>query len=126
MTVRVAIPVKLARLRVWVDKGRRWSSVDRLILWALAAAPRTAGALAEAADLPPPLVNEIVVRMMHFGWVELAATSAGAAFQATAVGQQALNEFEDLPPITRRVGRRISFAILPCGFGRLRKRDHAR
>jgi len=30
--VRVAVPVKLARLRVWVDKGRHWSGVDRLIL----------------------------------------------------------------------------------------------
>ena len=33
--VRVAVPVKLARLRVWVDKGRHWSGVDRLVLWAL-------------------------------------------------------------------------------------------
>jgi hypothetical protein len=39
--------VKLARLRVWVDKGRHWSGVGRLILWALAVEPCTSSELAK-------------------------------------------------------------------------------
>jgi cardiolipin synthase A/B len=113
VTIRVAIPVKLARLRVWVEKGRRWSAVDRLVLWSLSETPRTARSLAEIAGLPHRLVNEMIVRMMHFGWIELVATPTGAAFQATAVGAQAISEFDDLPRVTRQSGRRISFLIEP-------------
>lgn len=69
--VRVAVPVKLARLRVWVDKGRHWSGVDRLILWALAVEPSTAGELAKVARIPARLITEIILRMMRFGWVNL-------------------------------------------------------
>lgn len=75
--VRVAVPVKLARLRVWVDKGRHWSGVDRLILWALAVEPCTAGELAKVARIPARLIAEIILRMMRFGWVELAASQKG-------------------------------------------------
>ena len=68
--VRVAVPVKLARLRVWVDKGRHWSGVDRLILWALAVEPCTSSELAKVARILARLITEIILRMMRFGWVE--------------------------------------------------------
>jgi cardiolipin synthase A/B len=121
--VRVAVPVKLARLRVWIDKGRHWSSVDRLVLWALAQEPYAAGDLSKAAHIPARLVAEIVLRMMRFGWVELAATSKGALFRATAVGREVVETFETLPPVTRRVPRRISFALEPFAWRAYGLRD---
>jgi phosphatidylserine/phosphatidylglycerophosphate/cardiolipin synthase-like enzyme len=118
--VRIAVPVKLARLRVWVDKGRHWSGVDRLILWALAVEPSTASELAKVARIPARLITEIILRMMRFGWVELAAAPKGASFRATEAGREVVETFETLPPVTRRVPRRVSFTIEPfawCAYG---------
>lgn len=114
--VRVAVPVKLARLRVWVDKGRHWSGVDRLILWALAVEPCTSGELAKVARIPARLINEIILRMMRFGWVELAAAPKGASFRATEAGREVVETFETLPPVTRRIARRITFAMEPFAW----------
>ncbi len=121
--VRVAVPVKLARLRVWVDKGRHWSGVDRLILWALAVEPCTASELAKVARIPARLIAEIILRMMRFGWVELAAAPKGASFRATEAGREVVETFETLPPVTRRVTRRISFAMEPFAWRAYGLRD---
>jgi cardiolipin synthase A/B len=80
MTVRVAVPLRIARMRVWVDKGNDWSAVDRLILWALTERPRTSVDLAETTHVPARLINSIILRLMHAGWVELAAGSGDAGF----------------------------------------------
>jgi cardiolipin synthase A/B len=90
VTVRVAIPMKLARLRAWVDKGRYWSAIDRLILWALLERPQTSQQLSTKANLPRRLINEIILRLMRVGWVELAATPSGVAFRGTAAGEEAV------------------------------------
>ncbi|QGM99816.1 phospholipase D-like domain-containing protein [Methylocystis parvus] len=121
--VRVAVPVKLARLRVWVDKGRHWSGVDRLILWALAAEPSTAGELAKVARIPARLIAEIILRMMRFGWVELAAAPKGASFRATEAGREVVETFATLPPVTRRIARRISFSMEPFAWRAYGLRD---
>ncbi len=138
--IRVAVPVKLARLKVWVDKGRHWSAVDKLILWALAQKPRSSAELAIEAEIPPRLITEIILRMMRFGWIELTADSKGAAFRATDAGREVIETFETLPPMTRRTSRRVSFVMEPVawrayGFRGLRpyrlteieiiERDHA-
>ena len=121
--VRVAVPVKLARLRVWVDKGRHRSGVDRLILWALAVEPSTAGELAKVARIPARLITEIILRMMRFGWVELAAAPKGASFRATEAGREVVETFETLPPVTRRMPRRITFAMEPFAWRAYGLRD---
>ena len=121
--VRVAVPVKLARLRVWVDKGRHWSGVDRLILWALAVEPSTASELAKTARIPARLITEIILRMMRFGWVELAAAQRGASFRATEAGREVVETFETLPPVTRRVARRVSFSMEPFAWRAYGLRD---
>ena len=121
--VRVAVPVKLARLRVWVDKGRHWSGVDRLILWALAVEPCTSSELAKVARIPARLITEIILRMMRFGWVELAAAPKGASFRATEAGRDVVETFETLPPVTRRMPRRITFAMEPFAWRAYGLRD---
>jgi len=121
--VRVAVPVKLARFRVWVDKGRHWSAVDRLILWALAQSPRTASDLGALACIPTRIVTEVILRMMRFGWVELAATQGAVLFRATETGRDAIETFETLPPVIRRVPRRISFTMEPFSLRAFGLRD---
>jgi cardiolipin synthase A/B len=106
--IRVAVPVKLARLKVWVDKGRHWSAVDKLILWSLAQKPWSGAELADEAGIPARLVIEIILRMMRFGWIEFAAGPSGASFRATEAGREVIETFETLPPMTRRSSRRVS------------------
>jgi cardiolipin synthase len=112
-TCRVAVPVKLARLRVRIEKGRHWTAVDHLILWALAANPRTSQTIAGELGVPARLVNEIVLNLMRAGWVELAATPGGLAFRATDDGASAVRDFDSLPEVTRPVSRPLSFLIEP-------------
>jgi phosphatidylserine/phosphatidylglycerophosphate/cardiolipin synthase-like enzyme len=113
MTVRVAVPIKIARLRAWVEKGRNWNAVDRLMLWALSERPRTAQALAVEAKIPSRLVNEIVLKLMRAGWVELSATPTGVAFRATETGASVVKDLDTLPALSRQVSRRLSFVIEP-------------
>lgn len=113
MTIRVAVPIRLARMRVWVDKGNDWSAVDRLVLWALTTKPRTSIDLSHEALVPARLLNGIILRLMRAGWVELAATTNTVAFRATKTGREALEEAETLPIVPRRVSRRLTFAIEP-------------
>jgi cardiolipin synthase len=113
MTVRVAVPIRVARLRVWVEKGRQWNSVDRLILWALSEQSWTSHRLGEEACLPQRLVNEVILRLMRAGWVELAANPRGVSFRATEAGREAIAEFDYLPVITKQVSRRLFFVIEP-------------
>lgn len=122
-TIRVAVPVKLARLRVWVDKGRHWSAADKLVLWALAKKPRSSAELASEAGIPARLVTEIILRMMRFGWIEFMADTSGAAFRATEAGREVIETFETLPPMTRRLSRRISFVLEPVAWGAYSLRD---
>jgi hypothetical protein len=100
-------------MRVWVDKGNDWSAVDRLILWALANEPRTSVDLAETTHVPPRLINSIILRLMHAGWVELAAGSIGVGFRATNMGQEALEYADVLPIVPQRTSRRLTFTIEP-------------
>jgi cardiolipin synthase A/B len=112
-TCRVAVPVKLARLRVRIEKGRHWTAVDHLVLWALAGKPRTSQALADELHVPPRLINEIVLNLMRAGWVELAATPSGLAFRANEDGSEMVRDFDRLPAATRPVSRPLSFLVEP-------------
>jgi cardiolipin synthase len=113
MIVRVAVPVKVARLRMWVDKGNDWSAVDRLILWALTEKAQNSQDLAQVAKIPARLLNGIILRLMHAGWVELAATPKGVGFRATEAGREAVEAFEILPVVFRNLPRRLSFVVEP-------------
>jgi hypothetical protein len=100
-------------MRVWVDKGNDWSAVDRLILWALTTEPRTSADLSEIAHIPPRLINSIILRLMHAGWVELAAGSSRVGFRATDLGREAIEYSDVLPIVPRRTSRRLTFTVEP-------------
>lgn len=113
MTARVTVPVKVARLRVRVEKGRHWTAVDHMVLLALTESARNSEALSLQMDIPRRIVNEIILNLMRAGWVELSATPGGLAFRATDDGAEVLREFDTLPAITRPVSRPLSFVIEP-------------
>lgn len=123
MTVRIAIPVKVARLRVWVDRGKHWTAVDHLVLWALATRPRSSHELAAEMRIPARIVNEIILNLMRVGWVELAATKEGLAFHATNDGMEVAADPDALPTIVRQAARRLSFLIEPFTLRAFTLRD---
>src|SRR5712672_1891950 len=56
--IQVAIPVLRGKRRFHVEKGKRWSVVEHLMLDAVAKRPASAAELAQRSDLPRRVVVE--------------------------------------------------------------------
>lgn len=110
MSVRVAIPVYFATVRLHVEKGRQWNAVEHALLFAVCEEPRSGAELAEHSNIPVRIVIEVMIRLMRAGWVELEGGPAGFRFRATAAGRATVTK-ETLPAITRPASRNGSFAI---------------
>jgi cardiolipin synthase len=110
MTVRIAVPIQYSSVRVHVDKGRQWSVVEHLLLFALKERSRTATELAESSDLPPRMVVEALIYLMRAGWVEIVVKGDRTEFAITA-GGLANVDLPLLPVITELVSRPMKFAI---------------
>ena len=122
MSARVAFPVLYAALRLHLDKGRQWSVVEHLLLYALCGKPRTAAELSVEGNLPRRLVIEVIIRLIRVGWVELVSVRRQVGFRATAAGRNIVMQ-DTLPAVTRPVSRWASFAI-DCLTGKVfRARD---
>ena len=111
MTVWIAVPVTLARLQAVVDAGIHWNALDRLVLWALKEQPQYAADLAAQLSLPARLLNEIVVKLMRFGWAEMQPDTL--AFRASLAGQRVLHVEGGLPSLEREEPRGVRVVIEP-------------
>jgi cardiolipin synthase len=107
--VQVAIPMLRGTRHFYIQKGRRWSVVEHLMLDAVARRPATAITLSEKSCLPRRVVVEAFIRLMRVCWVELLATDTGSVFTATESGKAQLGS-SDLPAATTREGRWMSFS----------------
>lgn len=92
--IQVAFPVLTGRRRFHVEKGRRWSLVEHLMLDAVVRQPSSAAELAERSNLPKRIVVEAFIRLMRVGWVELAPEAQGMTFNATAAGRAQIDSGE--------------------------------
>lgn len=108
--VKVAIPLYRGRRRFHLEKGRRWSAVEHLVLAGLADGPKTAAELAAAGDMPHRLAVEMLIRLMRAGWVELRPTSTGTLFNASESGVAAA-AMDELPILTKPASRVMNFLI---------------
>ena len=111
MSQIVAIPVLRMSARVVLEKGRGWSAVDELVLWALSRAPVSASALAEESNLPRRVVIEIIIRMMRFRLVEAVLVEGTPAFQTTEYGSNVVRSGSQIPTSKRRTSRNVSFIV---------------
>lgn len=109
--VIVAVPVLRVSARVIFEKGRGWSAVDELILWALSRRPRSAGVLAEEVKLPRRVVLEIVFRMMRFRLVEVVLADGIPAFRATSYGAAIVTGGDEIPALKKKMSRKVSFVV---------------
>ncbi|MGY4198914.1 hypothetical protein [Bradyrhizobium sp. USDA 4520] len=102
--VQVAFPVLRGKKLFKIEKGRRWSIVEHLLLQAVSEEPASAEALEKTACLPRRVIIEAFVRLMRASWVEMISTRKGTEFQATALGrvQAALDDLPTFPQVQHR------------------------
>lgn len=111
MSVLIAIPVFRIACKVGIDRGRVWSVVDELILWAITRQSKSINALAESADLPPQMIIASIARLMRFRLVEITVSEGSIAFRASPFGFKSVSSGNPLPFYPKRISRRVSFVI---------------
>lgn len=108
--VQVVFQVLKGTRRFIVEKGRRWSVVEHLLLDAVSRGPGSAADLAVASHLPRRVIVEAFIRLMRAGWVEVVVTSKGSLFRITHSGAARVHQ-EQLPAATITEPRWRGFAI---------------
>lgn len=109
-SVRVAVPLFRGKRRFHLEKGRRWSVAEHIVLASLAERPRSADDLAREGRMHRRLALEMLIRLMRAGWVELRPGGAGTVFQASPAGIVAAGRAE-LPVIARPLSRWMNFVV---------------
>lgn len=107
----IAIPVFRLSCKVGIDRGRAWSIVDEMLLWATAVRPRSIAQLSSEANLPRQIVVASIARLMRFRLVELTVKENSAKFQTSAYGREIVESGRPLPFFPKRELRRVSFVI---------------
>lgn len=107
----IALPCYRVSAKVGIDKGRAWSVVDELILWATSLQSRSIAQLATDAGLHRRLVVASIARLMRFRLVELTVQGQGATFRASDYGREVVVSGAPLPFFPTRETKRVSFVI---------------
>lgn len=121
-TVQVVFQVLRGTRRFIIEKGRRWSVIEHLLLDAASRGPATAADLATASRLPRRVIVEAFIRLMRAGWVEVVVTTKGSLFQITPAGAARVDQ-DQLPAATVTEPRWRSFAIEPITGSVFRGRE---
>jgi cardiolipin synthase len=120
--IHVVFPVLRGTRRFFVEKGRRWSVIEHLLLDAVCRQPASAAELATKSSLPRGVVVEAFIRLMRAGWVEIAATTSRPVFRATPMGLVKA-PFDQLPAATVTEPKWHGFAIDQVTGGVFRSRE---
>lgn len=110
MIRRVAVPIIYSTVRLHLEKGRRWSVAEHLLLYALSEGENTAEELARQSGLHPRMVVQALVNLMRVGWVEILVTGERVRFAITTGGSAHVGK-EELPVITEPVTKDLKFAV---------------
>lgn len=109
-SVRVAVPLFRGKRRFHLEKGRRWSVAEHIVLARLAEQACSANEVAQEGRIHRRLALEMLIRLMKAGWVELRPDSRGTVFQASPAGIAAASRAE-LPVIARPLSRWMNFLV---------------
>lgn len=107
----IAIPVFRVSAKVGIDRGRAWSVLDELILWAISQRSRSIAQLATEAGLHHRIVVASIARLMRFRLIELTVRANGAIFGASDYGREIVSTGQPLPFFPKRETKRVSFVI---------------
>ena len=108
--IQIAFPVLRGRRRFHVEKGRRWSVVEHLMLDAVARKPATAAELSARSRLPRRVVVEAFIRLMRAGWIEINSGGVEPIFEVTPAGKVEVG-LRELRAPTSLLGRWMSFVV---------------
>ena len=120
--VHVIFPVLRGTRRFFIERGRRWSVIEHLVLDLVARDPASAAELSLRSGLPRRVIVEAFIRLMRAGWVEIQATANGPVFRSTAIGAVRA-PLDQLPAATAIEPRWRSFAIEQVTGGVFRSRE---
>ncbi|OQW59490.1 MAG: hypothetical protein A4S14_05925 [Proteobacteria bacterium SG_bin9] len=109
MSVLVAIPIRRVSAKAVIEKGRGWSALDELILWALSRESQSASKLADEIDVPRRVVLAVILRMMRFRLVESVILGGVPAFRTTTYGKAVVASGSSIPTAKQRVTRNVAF-----------------
>ncbi|QKC90601.1 phosphatidylserine synthase [Mesorhizobium sp. NZP2234] len=107
----IAIPAFRLSCNVGIDRGRAWSVVDEMILWATAQQQRSIAQLSTESGLPRQIIVASIARLMRFRLIELTVQSNGAGFRASDYGKEVVASGRPLPFFPKREVKRVSFVI---------------
>lgn len=108
--VLIGLPVIKDARRFHLEKGRRWTVIEHILLEALAKQDWVIEDLAKASALPRRIVIEVVIRLMRAGWVELRMSGGRVLFSSTATGRLYAGR-DELPPVTRPSTRYAGYVV---------------
>jgi phosphatidylserine/phosphatidylglycerophosphate/cardiolipin synthase-like enzyme len=111
MSKLICVPVHRVKCQVRIDKGRAWTPVEELILWAISRRPLSIAELVSDANLSHQIVVSAISRLMRFRFVKITAVDGVPKFAASAFGSKAVTSGEELPFYPQRSEMWISFAI---------------
>lgn len=111
MTVAIAVPVFRVGCKVGIDRGRAWSVVEEVVLWAITRQSKTIEDLSAETDLPRQMIVASIARLMRFRLVEVTPKNGAVAFRASDYGFKAISGGHPLPYFPKRIARRVSFVI---------------
>ncbi len=107
----IAVPALRVSCVVGIDKGRAWSVVEEVVLWACNRRPWSIADLAAAANLPRQVVVAALARLMRFRLVEVAVEGERTAFQTSRYGRDVASNSLVLPFFPRQERRRTGFVV---------------
>jgi hypothetical protein len=108
--VLIAVPVYRIACKVGIAKGRGWSVIEELVLWAMTRQSKSLTTLAADTGLPQQIVTAAVARLMRFRLVEV-SVGDNAAFRASDYGFKAISSGKPLPFFPMRFNKRANFVI---------------
>lgn len=111
MATVVCIPVMRVRCRVYIDKGRSWTPVEELLLWAITRRAQSIADLASASNLPHQVVVTALSRLNRFRLCKVVASDGAHKFQASMAGQRAVAGGGALPFFPKTTETWIGFVI---------------
>lgn len=123
MSVLVAIPIRRISAKAVIEKGRGWSALDELVLWALSRETQSASRLADDLKIPRRVILAMILRMMRFRLVESALVSGLPAFRTTKYGSAVVESGSAIPTAKQRMPRNVAFIYDTISGTVYRRRD---
>lgn len=108
--IHIVYPLLRGSRKFKIEKGRRWSVVEHLLLKAISGGGLTTEDLARKSNLPRRVIVEALTRLMRAGWAELRASGKQLLFVATALGQKNA-KLEVLPAVVVPDARWIRYYL---------------